>query len=92
MIVTVQLGVPTIYPNCVAPAVRVVHPVTTNAPAKNMELVMFYVPPHGVLQPDSHETNETCVILEGQVTMTFESGPRTLAANHPGPEFSCPER
>ena len=33
MIVTVQQGVPVVYPDCVAPAVRVVHPVNPNAPA-----------------------------------------------------------
>lgn len=78
MIVTVQEGVPVVYPNCVAPAVRVVHPVNPNAPAKNMGLVMFYIPPHAVLQPGSHETEETYVILEGEGTMTFGSGPRPV--------------
>ncbi|MEX0679642.1 MAG: cupin domain-containing protein [Pirellulales bacterium] len=78
MIVTVQQGVPVVYPDCVAPAVRVVHPVNPNAPAKNMGLVMFYVPPHALLAPGSHETEETYVILEGQGTMTFGSGPRPV--------------
>ncbi|MGD9854845.1 MAG: cupin domain-containing protein [Planctomycetaceae bacterium] len=78
MIVTVQEGVPVVYPNCVAPAVRVVHPVNPNAPAKNMGLVMFYIPPHAVLEPGSHETEETYVILEGAGTMTFGSGPRPV--------------
>ena len=51
--------------------VRVVHPVNPNAPAKNMGLVMFYVPPHAVLPVGSHETEETYVILEGSGLMTF---------------------
>ena len=78
MIVTVQEGVPVVYPDCVAPAVRVVHPVNPNAPAKNLGLVMFYIPPHAVLEPGSHETEETYVILEGSGVMTFGSGPRPV--------------
>ena len=71
MIVTVQDGVPVAYPNCHGVGVRVVHPVNPKAPAKNMGLVMFYVPPHVVLSPGSHETEETYVILEGRGRMTF---------------------
>lgn len=71
MIVTVQGGVPVVYPGCHGVGVRVVHPVNPNAPAKNMGLVMFYVPPHVVLEPGSHPTEETYVILEGQGRMTF---------------------
>lgn len=71
MIVTVQEGVPIVYPGCYGAAVRVVHPVNPNAPAKNLGLVVFYVPPHADLQPGSHETEETYVILEGKGTMTF---------------------
>ncbi|WP_395140921.1 cupin domain-containing protein [Armatimonas sp.] len=71
MIVTVQEGVPVAYPNCHGLGVRVVHPVNPNAPAKNLGLVMFYVPPHVVLSPGSHETEETYVILEGKGKMTF---------------------
>lgn len=71
MIVTVQEGVPVVYPGCHGVGVRVVHPVNPNAPAKNLGLVMFYVPPHVVLSPGSHETEETYVILEGQGKMTF---------------------
>ena len=78
MIVTVQEGVPIVYPNCVAPAVRVVHPINPNAPSKNMGLVVFYIPPHAVLEPGSHETEETYVIMEGAGTMTFGSGPRPV--------------
>ena len=40
------------------------------APAKNMGLVMFYVPPHVVLEPGSHETEETYVVIEGRGRMT----------------------
>ncbi|HPM84178.1 MAG TPA: cupin domain-containing protein [Candidatus Anammoximicrobium sp.] len=71
MILTVQDGVPVAYPNCHGLGVRVVHPVNPNAPAKNMGLVMFYIPPHAVLEPGSHETEETYVILEGRGLMTF---------------------
>ena len=71
MIVTVQEGVPVAYPGCHGLGVRVVHPVNPNAPGKNLGLVMFYVPPHAVLEPGSHETEETYVILEGKGTMTF---------------------
>jgi mannose-6-phosphate isomerase-like protein (cupin superfamily) len=71
MIVTVQEGVPVVYPGCHGVGVRVVHPVNPKAPAKNMGLVMFYVPPHVVLSPGSHETEETYIILEGRGKMTF---------------------
>ena len=71
MIVTVQEGVPVVYPGCHGLGVRVVHPVNPNAPAKNLGLVMFYVPPHVVLEPGCHETEETYVILEGKGVMTF---------------------
>lgn len=71
MIVTVQEGVPVVYPNCHGVGVRVVHPVNPNAPSKNLGLVLFYVPPHVVLTPGSHETEETYVILEGRGKMTF---------------------
>ena len=77
-IVTVQEGVPVVYPNCYGTAVRVVHPVNPNAPAKSMGLVKFYLAPHVTLQPGSHETEETYVILEGQGTMTFASGTREV--------------
>ena len=71
VILTVQDGVPVAYPNCHGLGVRVVHPVNPKAPAKNMGLVMFYIPPHAALQPGSHETEETYVILEGRGLMTF---------------------
>ncbi len=78
MIVTVQDGVPVVYPNCHGVGVRVVHPVNPKAPAKNLGLVMFYVPPHVVLEPGSHETEETYVILEGQGRMTFANDQREV--------------
>ena len=74
MIVTVQEGVPVAYPGCHGLGVRVVHPVNPNAPAKNLGLVMFYLPPHTVNAPGSHETEETYVILEGRGVMTFAQG------------------
>jgi mannose-6-phosphate isomerase-like protein (cupin superfamily) len=70
-IVTVQDGVPVRYPGCDGIGVRVVHPVNPNAPAKNLGLVLFYVPPHVVLNPGSHWTEECYVILKGQGTMTL---------------------
>ena len=70
-IVTVQDGVAVKYPGCDGVGVRVVHPVNPKAPAKNLRLVMFYVPPHVVLDPGSHHTEECYVILRGQGTMTL---------------------
>ncbi len=78
MIVTVQEGVPVVYPGCHGLGVRVVHPVNPKAPAKNMGLVMFYVPPHVVLTPGQHETEETYVILEGRGLMTFANFQREV--------------
>jgi mannose-6-phosphate isomerase-like protein (cupin superfamily) len=70
-IVTVQDGVPVRYPGCDGLGVRIVHPVNPNAPAKNLGLVLFYVPPHVVLEPGSHWTEECYVILRGRGTMTL---------------------
>ena len=78
MIVTVQDGVPVAYPGCHGLGVRVVHPVNPKAPAKNLGLVMFYVPPHVVLEPGSHETEETYCILEGRGRMTFANFQRDV--------------
>ena|SRR5688500_288855 len=78
MIVNVQDGVPVAYPGCHGVGVRLVHPVNPKAPSKNMGLVLFYVPPHVVLEPGSHETEETYVILEGAATMTFAGGKREV--------------
>ena len=78
MIVTVQEGVPIVYPGCHGTAVRVVHPVNPKAPSKNQGLVMFYVPPHAVLEPGSHETEETYVILQGEGEMTFARDKRNV--------------
>ncbi len=66
VVLTVQEGVPVVYPGCHGVGVRVVHPVNPAAPAKNLGLVMFYLPPHVINQPGSHETEETYVILEGK--------------------------
>jgi mannose-6-phosphate isomerase-like protein (cupin superfamily) len=79
MIVTVQQGVPVAYPGCHGLGVRVVHPVNPNAPAKNMSLTMFYLPPHVVSEPGCHETEETYVILEGRGRMTFSNFTRDVA-------------
>ena len=50
-VVTVQDGVPVRYSGCDGIGVRVVHPANPNAPAENLGLVMFFVPPHVVLEP-----------------------------------------
>ena len=78
MIVNVQDGVPVSYPGCHGVGVRVVHPVNAKAPAKNMGLVMFYLPPHVILEPGCHETEETYVILEGRGRMTFANYQRNV--------------
>ncbi len=70
-IVRVRDGVPVRYPGCDGLGVRIVHPVNPNAPAKNLGLVMFYVPPHVVLEPGSHWTEECYVITRGRGTMTL---------------------
>lgn len=70
-ILTVQQGVPIKYPGCDGIGVRVVHPINPKAPSQNLGLVMFYVPPHVVLEPGSHYTEECYVILRGQGTMTL---------------------
>lgn len=70
-IVTVQNGVPVRYPGCDGIGVRIVHPVNPNAPAKNFGLVKFYVPPHVVLEPGSHWTEECYVIQKGEGLMTL---------------------
>jgi mannose-6-phosphate isomerase-like protein (cupin superfamily) len=70
-VVTPQDGVPVKYPGCEGIGVRVVHPANPRAPAQNLGLVMFYVPPHVVLEPGSHHTEECYVILRGQGTMTL---------------------
>src|SRR5260370_10878467 len=78
MIVNVQDGVPVVYPGCHGLGGRVVHPVNPKAPAKNIGLVLFYVPPHVILQPGQHQTEETYCILEGQGTMTFANFKREV--------------
>lgn len=70
-IVTAKDGRPVRYPGCDGIGVRVVHPSNPKAPAKNLGLVMFYVPPHVILEPGSHETEECYVILRGRGTMTL---------------------
>lgn len=70
-IVTVQDGVPVKYPTCEGLGVRVVHPSNPKAPAQNMGIVMFYLPPHTLLEPGSHYTEECYIILRGTGTMTL---------------------
>lgn len=69
-IVTVQDGVPVVYPNCHGVGVRVVHPTNPKAPSVNFSVVMFYIPPHvTLLPPGGHEPEECYVILEGEGVM-----------------------
>ena len=77
-IVTVQDGVPVVYPNCHGLGVRVVHPANPAAPSKNLGLVLFYIPPYALLPPGSHETEETYVVLEGSGRMTFANYQRDV--------------
>ena len=70
-IVTVQDGVPVKYPGCEGIGVRVVHPSNPRAPAENMGMVMFFVPPRVELGVGSHHTEECYVILKGHGTMTL---------------------
>ncbi len=77
---TVQDGVPVAYPGCHGVGVRVVHPVNPRLrPAKDLGLVMFYLPPHVILEPGSHETEETYVILAGSRRMTFARSERDVS-------------
>lgn len=78
MIVSAQDGVPVAYPGCHGLGIRVVHPVNPKAPAKNLGLVLFYLPPHVLLEPGSHETEETYVIMEGSGRMTFSNYQRDV--------------
>lgn len=78
IILSVQDGVPLTYNDCHGIGVRIVHPMNPQAPSKNMSLTMFYVPPHAVLPPGSHETEETYVILEGTGLMTFATFQRQV--------------
>jgi mannose-6-phosphate isomerase-like protein (cupin superfamily) len=79
IIVTVQDGVPVTYPGCAGVGVRVVHPANPKAPAKNLGLVLFYIPPHVTLMPAGHHpTEETYVVLEGEATMHFERSTRQV--------------
>ena len=70
-IVSVKDGVPVKYPGCDGIGVRVVHPVNSKAPSKNMGLTVFFVPPHVILEPGSHHTEECYCILRGKGTMTL---------------------
>ncbi len=70
-IVTAQDGVPVRYSGCDGIGVRIVHPANPKAPAQNLGLVMFYIPPHVYLEPGSHHTEECYVILRGEGTMTL---------------------
>ena len=70
-IVTVQDGLPVKYPGCEGIGVRVIHPTNPKAPSKNFGITVFYVPPHVILEPGSHPTEECYFILRGSGTMTL---------------------
>ena len=73
-IVSARDGVPVRYPGCDGIGIRIVHPVNPKAASKDIGIVMFCVPPHVVLPPGSHETEEVYIILRGAGTMTFAQG------------------
>jgi len=78
VIVNVQDGIPVQYPGCAGLGVRVVHPVNAKVPSKSLGLVLFYVPPHALLEPGHHPTEETYFIVEGEATMIFERSRRQV--------------
>ena len=72
MVVRARDGLPVRYRNCSGLGIRIVHPTNPKAPAKNMGLVLFCLPPHAsLLPPNHHETEETYVVLRGGGVMTF---------------------
>jgi mannose-6-phosphate isomerase-like protein (cupin superfamily) len=79
-VVTPQDGLPVKYSGCEGIGVRIVHPSNPKAPAENFGLVMFYVPPHVVLEPGSHHTEECYVIIKGCGTMTLNGEKREVSA------------
>jgi len=79
-VVTARDGVPVRYPGCDGIGVRIVHPANPKAPAENLGLVMFYLPPHVVLEPGRHHTEECYVILRGSGTMTLNGEKRDVSA------------
>ena len=78
MIVTVQDGLPILFEPCEAPAIRVVHPTTPNAPSRNVGVTMLYVPPQGTVAFGSHEPEEVYAVMEGAGIMHFTKGPRPI--------------
>lgn len=74
-VVTPSDGVPVRYPGCDGIGVRVVHPSNPRAPAVDLGLVMFYIPPHVVLEPGGHYTEECYVVIRGRGTMTLNGKP-----------------
>ncbi|MDE0186862.1 MAG: cupin domain-containing protein [Candidatus Poribacteria bacterium] len=79
-IVTVQEGIPILFPPCEGPAVRVLHPTNPNAPSQNFSITQLYMPPHTVLPTGSHEPEECYVILQGEGEMTFAHYTREVKA------------
>ena len=77
-IVTVQDGLPLKYAGCEGIGVRVVHPSNPKAPAQNFGLVLFYLPPHVILEPSHHATEESYYIVEGAGKMTFANDQRDV--------------
>ncbi len=50
---------------------RVVHPSNPSAPAQNFGQVVFFVPPHAVLKPGGHESEESYYVIRGRGVMTL---------------------
>jgi mannose-6-phosphate isomerase-like protein (cupin superfamily) len=65
-VLTVKDGVPVQYGDLLGIGVRMVHPANPRAPAENLGFSLYYVPPHVVQDPGSHETEETYVIIKGE--------------------------
>ncbi len=84
-IVSVKDGCPVKYPGCEGIGVRVVHPSNPKAPAQNFGQVVFFVPPHVVLAPGSHETEESYYILRGKGLMMLAGKPVNVEAGHVHP-------
>lgn len=74
-IVTEKDGIPVLYTSCKRGfGVRVVHAQNPKAPSKNLSITILYLAPGGVLEPHSHENEETYVILEGKGKGLFGLG------------------
>lgn len=77
-VLSVRDGIPVKYGGCGGLGIRVIHPVNPKAPAKEMGLVIVYLPPHTEIGSGSHEPEENYVVLEGQGRMNFSNFERDV--------------